>query len=233
CDEQRPACTQCATSDRICPGYTHLFDLVLRDQTELVSRKAQRKRKRQPASNAKRTPTDNVSPKTADSDSPQPNRKLPPSSAIIATTATTGYSLPKSLHEPPETQAVNAFISNYVSIPRHPYSRRGYLDCLLPLYQNTRHDSLLSLAVAAMALAIEGGPPSSQHYRELSRSFFGKALVKTSRAIRDPVESVKDETLMSVLLLSFYEVCIKADWSSFRSLSPHPPSRKHSPHLRF
>lgn len=30
----------------------------------------------------------------------------------------------------------------------------------------------------------------------------------TGRAIRDPVESVKDETLMSVLLLSFYEVRI-------------------------
>lgn len=117
-------------------------------------------------------------------------------------------SLPRSFHDSPEQQAVNGFFVNYVLIRRHPYSRRGYLDCLLPLYQNARDDSLLSLATTAMALAIEGGSPSTAHYRKLSHSFFGRALVKTSRAIRDPIESVKDETLMSVLLLSFYEVCI-------------------------
>lgn len=194
---------------------------MLRDETDAVSRKAQRKRRRDPA-NARGAAT---AAESNQSGSQQPNRKLPPSSTMaIATTATSGFSLPKSLLEPPEQAAVNAFISNYVLIPRHPYSKRGYLDCLLPLYQNTRHDSLLSLATAAMALAIEGNSPSTQHYRRLSRSFFGKALVKTSKAIRDPVESMKDETLMSVLLLSFYEVCIHPICSrtiAFISLTYH------------
>ncbi|KAL9591545.1 MAG: hypothetical protein Q9179_007614 [Wetmoreana sp. 5 TL-2023] len=204
CDEQRPACAQCTSTDRVCPGYAHLFDLVLRDQTEAVTQKAQRKRRREPAS-ARGAATAAEQGKTAAQSSGQPPEgNLPPSSAI-ATTATSGFSLPRSFQEPPEQRAVNAFITNYVLIPRHPYSRRGYLDCLLPLYQNTRHDSLLSLATAAMALAIEGGSPSTEHYRQLSRSYFGKALLKTSKAIRDPIESVKDETLMAVLLLSFYE----------------------------
>ncbi|KAL8677730.1 MAG: hypothetical protein Q9186_005865 [Xanthomendoza sp. 1 TL-2023] len=216
CDEQRPACTQCTNTDRVCPGYAHLFDLVLRDQTESVTRKAQRRKKRDPA--AVRTTA------TAAADTPnnalvvaglsgrqqRPSGRLPPS-AHIASPANSGYlqslqlQLPKSFQDAPEDQAVNAFFHNYVLIPRHPYSRRGYLDCLLPIYQNARHDSLLSLATTAIALAIEGGSPSTAHYRQLSHSFFGKALVKTGRAIRDPVESVKDETLMSVLLLSFYE----------------------------
>ncbi|KAL8721580.1 MAG: hypothetical protein Q9181_007678 [Wetmoreana brouardii] len=200
CDEQRPACTQCTSTDRICPGYAHLFDLVLRDQTEAVTQKAQRKRRPANARGAAAAAAEQAK-NEAQSSGQQPRGNFPPSSAI----ATTAISVPRSFQEPPEQQAVNAFICNYVLIPRHPYSRRGYLDCLLPLYQNTRHDSLLSLATAAMALAIEGGPPSTQHYRQLSRSYFGKALVKTSKAIRDPVESIKDETLMAVLLLSFYE----------------------------
>ncbi|KAL8756370.1 MAG: hypothetical protein Q9199_002983 [Rusavskia elegans] len=212
CDEQRPACTQCTNTDRICPGYAHLFDLVLRDQTELVTRKAQRRDKRDPR-NVRATATAAERPVTVvvagRSDGQRPVGTFCTSSSNIASPTQSGYflplSLPKSFHDSPEEQAVNGFFLNYVLIPRHPHSKRGYLDCLLPLYQNARHDSLLSLATTAMALAIEGGSPSTAHYRQLSRSFFGRALVKTGRAIRDPVESIKDETLMAVLLLSFYE----------------------------
>ena len=212
CDEQRPACTQCTNTNRVCPGYAHLFDLVLRDQTEAVTRKAQRNRKRGPAnvkatSNAAGESVTAVVPGLSDR-----QRTFRTTSSYIASPTYSGYLLPPSLPKPfndsPEEQAINGFFQNYVLIPRHPHSRRGYLDCLLPLYQNARHDSLLSLATTAMALAIEGDPLSKAHYRKLSQSFFGRALVKTGRAIRDPVESIKDETLMAVLLLSFYEVCV-------------------------
>ncbi|KAL8801818.1 MAG: hypothetical protein Q9182_004225 [Xanthomendoza sp. 2 TL-2023] len=222
CDEQRPACTQCTNTNRVCPGYAHLFDLVLRDQTESVSRKAQRKGKREPAAvkpTATAADTSNTALVAGLSGGQRPRRRLPPSSAHIASPANLGYyqalqhQLPKSFQDAPEDQAVNAFFQNYVLIPRHPYSRRGYLDCLLPLYQTTRHDSLLSLATTAIAMAVEGGSPSTAHYRQLSHSFFGKALVKTGRAIRDPIESVRDETLMAVLLLSFYEVCNPVSFS--------------------
>ncbi|KAL8969247.1 MAG: hypothetical protein Q9197_004439 [Variospora fuerteventurae] len=127
-----------------------------------------------------------------------------PSSAL-ATIAPSGFFLPRSFHDTPEQQAVNTFFSNYILIPRHPFSERGYLECLLPLYQNTRHDSLLSLATVAMALAIQGTSPPNKHCRVLSQDYFGKALIKTGKAIRDPIESLKDETLIAVLLLSFYE----------------------------
>ena len=42
--------------------------------------------------------------------------------------------------------------------------------------------------------------------QQLGRTTFGRALQKTSAAIRDSVESIKDETLMAVLLLGLYEV---------------------------
>lgn len=171
---------------------------MLRDETESVSRKVQRGKRR-----------GLKAPRTAGQASGQQGTigTIAPSSAI-ATTASSGLFLPKSFQDAPEQQAVNSFFSTYIVIHRHPYSRRGYLDCLLPLYQITRHDSLLSLATTAIALAVQGGSPKTRHYRDISPSYFGKALQKTSRAIRDPVESVKDETLMAVLLLSFYEVRI-------------------------
>ncbi|KAL8851537.1 MAG: hypothetical protein Q9221_003556 [Calogaya cf. arnoldii] len=213
CDEQRPACIQCTNTNRICPGYAHLFDLVLRDQTESVTRKAQRRNKRDPGNNVKATATATDRPVTAvvagRFDGLRPTGTFRTSSSHIASPAYSGsffpLSVPKAFHDSPEEQAVNGFFLNYVLIPRHDQSRRGYLDCLLPLYQNARHNSLLSLATTAMALAIEGGSPSTAHYRQLSRPFFGRALFKTGKAIRDPVESMKDETLMAVLLLSFYE----------------------------
>ena len=42
--------------------------------------------------------------------------------------------------------------------------------------------------------------------RVLARSLFGEALQLTHQAINDPEESVKDETLLAVLLLGLYEV---------------------------
>lgn len=143
-----------------------------------------------------------------------------PSSAL-ATIAPSAFFLPRSFHDTPEQQAVNAFFSNYILIPRHPFSERGYLECLLPLYQNTRHDSLLSLATVAMALAIQGTSPPNKHCRVLSQDYLGKALIKTGKAIRDPIESLKDETLIAVLLLSFYEVRCSPTVKSSSVISLH------------
>lgn len=148
------------------------------------------------------------------------NPAFEPSSAL-ATIAPSGFFLPRSFHDTPEQQAVNAFFSNYILIPRHPFSERGYLECLLPLYQNTRHDSLLSLATVAMALAIQGTSPPNKRCRVLSQDYFGKALIKTGKAIRDPIESLKDETLIAVLLLSFYEVRCSPTVKSSTLISLH------------
>lgn len=57
-----------------------------------------------------------------------------------------------------------------------------------------------------MSLAIAGGDPRNTRDRNLARAAFGKALQSTNRAIEDPEESVRDETLLSVLLLGLYEV---------------------------
>ena len=107
----------------------------------------------------------------------------------------------------PEQQAICAFFLDFVLIPRHPDSTQGHLEHLFPLYTRTTPDSPLSLATSSVALAFSGNSPARQNDRSLGRTIFGRALRKTSAAIRNPSESKKDETLMAVLLLGLYEVC--------------------------
>ena len=106
----------------------------------------------------------------------------------------------------PEQQAICAFFLDFVLLPRHPDSIEGHLEHLLPLYANTGADSPLSLATSAVALMVSGGSPTRRNDQQLGRTIFGKALRKTSTAIRNPAESKKDETLMAVLLLGLFEV---------------------------
>ena len=46
----------------------------------------------------------------------------------------------------------------------------------------------------------------AQEFVQLGHKSFSKALLATARAIEDPTDSLKDETLMAVLLLSLFEV---------------------------
>ena len=105
----------------------------------------------------------------------------------------------------PEQQAICAFFLDFVLLPRHPDSVRGHLEHLYPLYQSVSSESPLALATSAVALAISGNSPTRQQDHHLARQVFGRALRKTSTAIRDPIESLKDSTLMAVLLLGLFE----------------------------
>ncbi|KAG8532498.1 uncharacterized protein KY384_002375 [Bacidia gigantensis] len=105
----------------------------------------------------------------------------------------------------PEQQAICAFFLDFVLLPRNTDASRGHLEHLLPLYQRSAHDSPLALATSSIALAISGNPHTRDSDQQLARTIFGRALRKASAAIRDPVESLRDETLLAVLLLGLFE----------------------------
>jgi hypothetical protein len=85
---------------------------------------------------------------------------------------------------------------------------RGFLEWLPPLYEGSQSGEPLFLATEAVALALFG----AWHVRmreaesEYAKESFGKALVATQKAVLDPVECRTDKTLMTVLMLGFYEV---------------------------
>ncbi|KAF6232100.1 hypothetical protein HO173_009694 [Letharia columbiana] len=205
CDEAVPACSQCINTKRQCPGYLARFDLVLRDQTKAVRRKAQRKKQQQDEGPKPPSP-----PQSASSEDPASttwaivNPGGDPSRAV-AKRYSPNEPVPRMFNDFPEQQAICAFFLDFVLLPRHPDSIEGHLEHLLPLYTTTSADSPLSLATSSVALMISGGSPTRRNDQQLGRTIFGKALRKTSAAIRNPEESRKDETLMAVLLLGLFE----------------------------
>lgn len=129
-----------------------------------------------------------------------------PEQRIIAPQSFVDPSPALGLGQTPEQLAICQFFTNLVLVPTHLDAQCGFLDCLLPLYTSTRYDSMLSLATSAVALAVAGSEPHRHEGYKLGRAILGDALRKTTTALRDPVQCVQDETLMTVMLMGFYEV---------------------------
>ena len=124
-------------------------------------------------------------------------------------TSITGSSLilPASLPRDTEVDSLCFFFTKYVTIERDPQTSRGFLEYLLPLYSSAPHDSHLSVATSALAIMLTSMWSRRGVETEESRRFFGKALTMTKAAIDDPQQNTTDETLLTVLLLEFYEIC--------------------------
>ena len=190
-------CNQCIKSKRTCPGYSEPLDLVLRDQTRITQNRVEGKQARYAISNPPTAAASNTLPHVESSGTHQLARR--------------SLSPPLLLELSPynsEDVAVCKFFNSYVFIPRHPDTVRGYMECLPSLYTTTLDGSLLHQAVASVSLAIAGAAPRNTRDRMLAQTRFGQALQSTNRAIKDQEESVKDETLLAVLLLGLFEVCL-------------------------
>ena len=112
---------------------------------------------------------------------------------------------PKIFHDLTEQQAMCAFFLDFVLIPRHPDSRRCPLAHLLPIYNDSPADSALALITSSLALSLSGSPSTRLSNHQQARSLFIRALKKISTTIQHPTDSLKDSTLLAVLLLGLYE----------------------------
>ena len=100
----------------------------------------------------------------------------------------------------PEDLAICKFFSNFVFVPRHHEAIRGFLECLPSLFSRAPSGSVVPLATSAVSLIVIAGDPRRPHERMLSRKRFGTALMMVRKAVEDPIQSIKDETLMAVLV---------------------------------
>lgn len=114
--------------------------------------------------------------------------------------------LPIPIHMPPEYEAVPFFFKNFIALPQQAESTRGFLEYLLPLYNQAKTSSVLHLATSAVALATCGQYPGRHELLRLAVSTYGKALKKLNDDIKDPVMSKSDETVLAILMFSLYEV---------------------------
>lgn len=113
--------------------------------------------------------------------------------------------LPMSLAFSRELASTSFFLKNFALPPRQKDSTRGYLEVLLPIYQNASPDSLVHQATHAVALAALSNGFKTKLLRMEAQKLYGKALREVGEAIKDPVKARSDELLISVLLFSLYE----------------------------
>jgi hypothetical protein len=97
------------------------------------------------------------------------------------------------------------FLKNFAAPARQKDSIRGYLEILLPIYQNAPVDSMVHQATGAVALASLSNGFKTRLLRMEAQKLYGKALREVGNAIKDPILSRSDELLMSILLFSLYE----------------------------
>lgn len=138
--------------------------------------------------------------------------QVPPSGTLMVTAQSSHFPtcsvIPRALEEPPERDAISKFFTEFVFQTNNPDAQCELFEYLLPLYTSARHDSILSLAASAVALAVSGGSPHLRPRFQMGRVINGIALKKIALAIQDPVQSVQDETLMAALLLGLFDVSL-------------------------
>ena len=93
---------------------------------------------------------------------------------------------------------------------------RGYLELLVPLYNQARPSSALHLATSSVALAACCHYPDKHYLRQDAAETYGQALRKLNEELSDTKNGKIDENILAILLFSLYEVCFSLTSSKTR-----------------
>lgn len=116
----------------------------------------------------------------------------------------------QALSVPIEQQAPCFFVTNFI-LPSSDTrgTGTGFFDYLAPLMKTAGLDSTLSVAFQAVAMAALANRPNSRGRGLLPKAMgqYAKALKATNLALQNPAQQKSDQTLASILMLGFFEVC--------------------------
>ncbi len=229
CDERKPFCVRCEKSKRICPGYRDVFETKIRDETQSTINKfttprfmteeelrrlhyllqlRQQQRREQGDEHGEDDgwrdydeyqdllPHQQNTPWPALGDIDISERDL---EAFLNRLGT-------SLLVPVDQQASCYFLSDFVLIPS---SGRGfgYHQFICGLLQRNKVLPSFESAYKAVSTLALARRPNCRSLQLQAHAFYSKALKEVNRALQDETEAKDDQTLGSVLLLAFYEVC--------------------------
>jgi hypothetical protein len=127
----------------------------------------------------------------------------------LSTTSPFSTSLPPNsishpLSQPINEIAANFFFANY-SCNEPPFSE-SYQAWLTQIYSEARPNHALRVAIEAVGLAGISNVSYAPNLASKSQELYGRALAATKQALSDPIESIADSTLMSVITLGLFEV---------------------------
>jgi hypothetical protein len=137
-----------------------------------------------------------------------PQSAVPALSAVSTASANTisplHNSIPYALSQPLKESAANFFFANY-ACDRSPFSK-SYQDWLTKLYCDDSSNHGLRGAIEAAGMAGLSNISYAPNIASKSKEQYCQALIATKQALRDPIESVTDTTLITVILLGLFEV---------------------------
>ena len=107
-------------------------------------------------------------------------------------------SLPRSIGPKADEIAVSYFLSCFTA--------NGHWDHILNYAALPNLDPCLTLSIKACGMAAFENIRNVPHGREWSRNMYLKAIGLLNEALRDPKRSKRDESLIAVTMLSFFEV---------------------------
>jgi hypothetical protein len=115
-------------------------------------------------------------------------------------------SLPPSLYQPLEDTVVPMFFNCYLYLPKDPQIRNGFMEILPQNYSHTKPNSHLHVSTLAIAFFSVAAWTGQASLLRASEQYFNKALPKIREALQNTVDGELDDILISILLLSTYEV---------------------------
>ena len=207
CDAKPEGCTPCARTGRVCPGYRKQVDLMFRDQSSNVIRKAK-------AAEAKKSESP-APPSSKSSRGTTPNSEPVEDLELVSRQWDPIFSIEPTLDE----RATCYLVFNYLIGIQSP--SRGVLDNLLLLYQTNSIDDNLLTAVKAVSYASYAHHMQSTELTDVSRYQYTKAVKMTNLALQSNTDAVKDSTLMSVMILRMYEILTAGTQRSLEAWMEH------------
>ncbi|KAL8973536.1 MAG: hypothetical protein Q9197_002223 [Variospora fuerteventurae] len=207
CDEAYPVCNRCKKSSLICGGLRNAGNWIFLDENVYAA--GQRKRQRGP----------NVKKDYVTSDDYQRlsynGRKAFSTSLEVdwvnaaSPAESAGLSILPSLNTPPDELALTYYIRHHVEVsekwPELADRWDSHMKSALADQYESQPRSVLSLAISAVSHATFGRAQRSHFASAAASTQYSRALVKANMALSDANEATQDDTLLAVMLLSFYE----------------------------
>ncbi|KAF2678572.1 hypothetical protein K458DRAFT_137136 [Lentithecium fluviatile CBS 122367] len=204
CDQAIPSCGQCIRTKRLCPGYRNTTDLVIFDQTLQIARKNKTRGRA------------STSPSSAFTSSPSPSTdpEVVAQRCDARVVQPDGFMYQCIL----EDLAINHFMNNHVGYDSNS-SQFGYL----PEYYSHGGFNYTELQQSLKAVGLAGYARLTGRADLLypATKSYVAAVRSVNNAMSGPNLADREATLMSVMLLSVFEVLIVPRVSGLENLTNH------------
>ncbi|KAB5522947.1 hypothetical protein GE09DRAFT_1154699 [Coniochaeta sp. 2T2.1] len=193
CDQRKPTCLKCEKVKTQCPGYRNLNDVLFRDESAKVARRARQ----------------------FDQDPLLLPCRLS-SSTSLSVPSSPINSIPQPVSQPLDEHASTFFFTKYYSCDGD-----GSHQWLANAYPILPEDNALRAVIRAAGMAGISNTYHAPFLAARSKQQYGLALEALKKLLSDPKEAVRDEALMTVGLFGLFEFITFASWDQSRAWAAH------------